>query len=120
LNHQDHDLAFAARVAHEVNRAYCLSLGDTTTTSWEDAPESQRVSCIAGMRFHVQNPMATPRDSHNAWLRTKHAEGWTWGPVKDETTKKHPCMQEYDKLPLAQQVKDHLFKAVARTVLGIG
>src|SRR5438105_262770 len=33
-----------ARAAHEVNRAYCLALGDASQVAWEDAPEWQRSS----------------------------------------------------------------------------
>ena len=33
-----------ARVAHEINRAYCASLGDTSQPAWEDAPEWQQQS----------------------------------------------------------------------------
>ena len=28
-----------AQVAHELNKAYCESLGDNSQPSWEDAPE---------------------------------------------------------------------------------
>lgn len=31
-----------AHVAHEVNRAYCQSLGDNSQPTWEDAPHWQR------------------------------------------------------------------------------
>ena len=42
-----------AKVAHEVNRAYCEALGDTSQLSWEDAPEWQKASARAGVDLHT-------------------------------------------------------------------
>lgn len=101
-----------AKFAHEINRAYCRAIGDDSQPAWEDAPEWQAKSAIAGVEMHQRNPDATPEDSHNSWLEQKMAEGWTWGEVKDVEAKQHPCMTEYDNLPESQKVKDYLFKAV--------
>lgn len=38
-----------ARVVHEVNRAYCEALGDTSQPKWEDAPQWQRDSAMLGV-----------------------------------------------------------------------
>ena len=101
-----------ARIAHEVNRAYCAALGDLSQQKWDDAPEWQRESAINGARFHIKTPDASPADSHNSWLAEKRMDGWRYGPVKNAETKEHPCFVEYDELPLEQRVKDYLFKAV--------
>lgn len=101
-----------ARVAHEVNRAYCQSLGDLSQPAWEDAPDWQRDSALKGVRFHLDNPQATPEDSHGKWLEQKVAEGWVFGPVKDPDTKQHPCMVPYAALPAEQRAKDYLFRGV--------
>lgn len=37
-----------ARVAHEVNKAYCEALGDMSQPVWEEAPEWQRASATSG------------------------------------------------------------------------
>ena len=106
-------IILAARIAHEINRAYCAFLGDGSQEPWDKAPEWQRESIIAGMRAHFANPDMTARDSHNAWCDHKFAEGWRYGPVKDADAKEHPCMVPYRELPSDQRLKDHLFKAVA-------
>ena len=49
-----------ARVAHEVNRAYCQALGDDSQPAWEVAPQWQRDSAINGVTFHIANPGACP------------------------------------------------------------
>lgn len=101
-----------ARLAHEVNRAYCASLGDSTQPAWEDAPDWQRASAIAGVEMHLANPDATPEQSHDAWLEQKAADGWVYGKVKDAEKKEHPCFLPYEKLPPEQKAKDYLFRGV--------
>ena len=53
-----------ARVAHEVNRAYCEALGDFSQPSWEEAERWQRKSAYAGVRLHLNDPEAGPEASH--------------------------------------------------------
>lgn len=106
-----------ARVAHEVNRAYCQSLGDNSQPTWEDAPEWQRESAIKGVVFHVKNPDAGPEASHESWFAQKVADGWIYGEVKDPENKTHPCMVPFSELPKEQQAKDYLFRAVVHALL---
>lgn len=103
-----------ARLAHEVNAAYCRSLNDFSQPPWEQAPEWQRASAIAGVEFHLQNPSSTPADSHQNWMKQKLDDGWTYGPKKDPALKQHPCMLPYIELPADQKAKDILFITVVR------
>lgn len=105
-----------ARVAHEVNRAYCQAIGDSTQPSWDDAPKWQRDSAVDGVLYHLANPGATPKQSHENWLRRKRETGWRHGEQKDPANRLHPCMMPYDELPVAQRVKDSLFMAVVRAL----
>lgn len=101
-----------ARVAHEINRAYCASMGDDSQPAWDDAPEWQRASAMAGVDMHLANPDATPEQSHESWLAQKVADGWAYGEVKDAEQKQHPCCVPYAELPAEQKAKDYLFRAV--------
>lgn len=105
-----------ARVAHEVNRAYCQSIGDNSQPSWEDAPDWQKTSAINGVKFHLENPDATPENSHENWLAEKTAAGWKYGEVKDPGAKTHPCFRPYAELPQEQRSKDYLFRAVVHAL----
>jgi hypothetical protein len=109
MSHSTHDIA---RICHEVNRAYCAALGDTSQPAWDDAPEWQQSSVVAGVIFVASNPDAPASTNHNAWLEQKLNTGWRWGEVKNPDTKEHPCMVPYDDLPVEQRAKDHIFRAI--------
>lgn len=109
----------AAMIAHEANRAYCLTIGDSSQPDWKSAPNWQRDSAVAGAQAINDNPATTPEQSHEGWSAQKVADGWVYGEVKDAAAKTHPCLVPYDQLPEAQKVKDALFGSVVRAVLGI-
>ena len=101
-----------AHTCHEINRAFCNSIGDTSQPKWDDAPDWQKSSAVAGVKFHLDNPDAKPSDSHDSWLKVKLADGWVYGPVKDADKKTHPCIVPYTELAPEQKSKDYLFIAV--------
>lgn len=103
------------RICHEVNRAYCQGLGDDSQPSWDDAPQWQRDSMVAGVRAIVENPTITPEGQHVSWMNDKIKDGWVFGSTKDPVAKTHPCLVAYDNLPREQQIKDRLFQAVVRS-----
>lgn len=104
-----------ARVAHEVNRAYCEALGDHSQPAWEDAPMAQRVSARMGVDLHSMSDFG-PEASHISWMNQKLEDGWVYGPVKDPVTKQHPCIVPFSELPREQQAKDYLFRGVVRAL----
>lgn len=108
----DEAVELIAVTCHEANRAYCAIIGDSSQLPWLDAPEWQRASARVGVRFHMDNPSAGPAGSHESWLAQKTADGWRYGPVKDEAVKEHPCFVPFEELPDLQQMKDHLFTAI--------
>lgn len=109
----------AAKAAHEVNRAYCLALGDNSQLAWGDAPEWQRRSAIEGAKIISLFPDVSPREQHERWMDLKATEGWKYGSVKDVEKKEHPCFLPYGDLPPSQKAKDYLFGAAVRGVLGL-
>lgn len=107
---QKSKIEFCAMLAHEANRVYCISLGDTSQLHWEDAPEWQRQSAREG----VQGVLAgnSPEQSHEAWKAAKMRDGWLWGITKDPERKYHPCIVPYQALPESQKRKDQIFVQV--------
>lgn len=105
-----------ARVAHEVNRAYCQSLGDYSQPVWEEAPQWQRDSAMLGVKLHRENPEASASAAHESWMAQKVADGWTWGPEKNPEKKQHHCIVPFDALPEAQQAKDYIFCGVVHAL----
>lgn len=103
-----------ARICHEANKTYCDTIGDASQEHWEEAEEWQRDSAIKGVQFAVNHPDAPPSYQHDAWMKDKQADGWTFGRTKDAAKKEHPCMVSYDQLPVEQRLKDHLFRAIVK------
>ena len=108
-----------ARVCHEVNRAFCQSIGDYSQPRWDDAPQWQKSSAIDGVNSYIDEAK-TPAQMHQSWYDQKVADGWVYGEVKDANAKTHPCMVPYDELPEQQRTKDHLFIAVVETLSSMG
>lgn len=104
-----------ARVCHEVNRAYCQSLGDHSQPTWEDAPEWQRSSARMGVDLHTMGDFG-PEAYHMSWMKQKVEEGWVYGEVKNPEAKTHPCLVPFDQLPREQQAKDFIFRAVVHSL----
>lgn len=105
-----------AELCHEVNREFCVKIGDTSQTIWANAPDWQKKSAIDGVRYRLEHPYTSPEASHNNWLRGKKDDGWVYGPVKDPVKKEHPCMLPYAELPPEQRAKDFLFVSVVASL----
>lgn len=109
-------LDLVARCCHEANKAICEAAGDFSQKSWDAAEDWQRESAIKGVKFAIENPDAPASSQHDSWMKDKVEAGWVWGEVKDAAKKTHPCLVAYDKLPLADRIKDHVFKAVVKAL----
>jgi hypothetical protein len=105
-----------AQVCNDANAAYSASIGDFTYGPWADTPEAIRQSIRDGVRKHLENPGLTPEQSHEAWLKFKAEQGYTYGPVRDDEAKVHPCMVPYTDLPQAQRSKDFIFRGIVRSM----
>ncbi|XP_050989248.1 ryanodine receptor 2 [Labeo rohita] len=58
---------------------------------------------------------------HELWIIDKIEQGWTYGPVKDESKKVHPCLVEFSKLPDQERIHNlQSSENILRTLLAFG
>ena len=106
-----------AKIAYEINKAYCESHGDFSFIhSWEEVPDWQKSTLLAGVHFHLHHPTAGPEASHESWMKHKLQDGWMYGPVKNPDKKEHPCLVPFTSLPVHQQAKDFLFRQIVHSL----
>ncbi len=43
---------------------------------------------------------------HEVWAAKRIADGWSWGPRRDDHRKQHPCLVPYDDLPESEKSYD--------------
>ena len=101
-----------AQVVHDTHQVYCRHIGDFTQVPWEEAPDWQRNSTIAGVKAVIDSPDISPELLHEKWVQTRLADGWVYAPLKNVARKEHPCLIEYHKLDINQKQKDYMFRAV--------
>jgi len=45
------------------------------------------------------------KNTHEVWAEGRIADGWTYGAVRDDANKKHPCLVPYEEL--SENEKDY-------------
>ena len=56
-------------------------------------------------------------NTHEVWSAQRISQGWTFGPTRDDGSKKHPCLVPYDHLPESEKEYDR--KTAAETLKAI-
>ena len=51
---------------------------------------------------------AIAENAHDIWARARMDEGWTYGPVRDDSLKQHPDLVPYSRLPESEKEYDRL------------
>jgi len=46
------------------------------------------------------------RNAHEVWARERIAQGWRFGPERNDGRKEHPCLVPYEALPDSEKVYD--------------
>jgi hypothetical protein len=44
--------------------------------------------------------------AHDIWAAQRLAQGWTYGPQRDDAAKRHPCLVPYADLPESEKEYD--------------
>ena len=60
-------------------------------------------------------------NTHYNWAAGRLAEGWTYGPVRNDELKQHPCLVPYNELPDNEKEYDRSTSMeTVRFILGKG
>ncbi|MBO7576519.1 MAG: Ryanodine receptor Ryr [Bacteroidales bacterium] len=46
------------------------------------------------------------KNVHDVWSAGRIADGWTWGPKRDDEKKENPCLVPYEELPESEKEYD--------------
>ncbi len=46
------------------------------------------------------------KNTHEVWALTRIKQGWTYGPVRNDELKHHPCLIPYEELPESEKEYD--------------
>lgn len=61
------------------------------------------------------------RNAHDVWARQRLADGWRWGPARDDARKEHPSLVAYDALPESEKELDRqTAMQTLRAILALG
>ena len=56
-------------------------------------------------------------NTHDVWATQRISDGWTYGPKRDDASKKHPCLVQYADLPESEKEYDR--KTAAETLKAV-
>ena len=46
------------------------------------------------------------KNTHDVWAKERMAQGWRFGPERNDSRKEHPSLVPYEELPEAEKVYD--------------
>jgi len=105
-----------ARVVHAAIRTWSTAHGQPEMPDWDMAPDWMKDSTFASIRFVLDNPEADAGAQHVQWMLQRQAQGWIYGPVRDEDEKTHPMLVPFEQLPVMEQKKDDLVAAIVKAL----
>jgi class 3 adenylate cyclase len=87
--------------------------------AYEPAPvDTSGVTLSDGLRDLTE---LLAKNAHDMWAQQRLAEGWTYGPARDDIRKEHPCLVPYEQLPEAEKAYDRLTAMeTVKTLLALG
>ncbi len=61
------------------------------------------------------------RNVHDNWALSRFREGWSYGPMRNDVLKQHPCLVDYDELPENEKEYDRKTALeTLKTILKLG
>jgi hypothetical protein len=60
-------------------------------------------------------------NAHDLWAAQRLAQGWRYGPQRDDAQKLHPCLVPYDQLPDSEKEYDRIAAlGTLKAILSLG
>jgi hypothetical protein len=64
---------------------------------------------------------ALAKNTHEVWAQERMAQGWRFGPARNDQRKEHPSLIPYEQLPEKEKVYDrNTAMETVRAVLALG
>ena len=61
------------------------------------------------------------RNAHEIWAQQRLAEGWKYGPLRNDAVREHPCLVPYDDLPESEKEYDRKMAVeTLKVILALG
>ena len=61
------------------------------------------------------------RNAHEIWAQQRLAEGWKYGPLRNDAVREHPCLVLYDDLPESEKEYDRkMAMETLKVILSLG
>src|SRR5207247_9599106 len=60
---------------------------------------------------------ALAKNAHERWAQQRLAEGWRYGPKRDDDLRLHPCLVPYESLPESEKAYDRTMAVETLRVL---
>jgi hypothetical protein len=76
--------------------------------------DTSGIELSPGLRDLIERLAA---NNHDNWAQQRIAEGWRYGPERDDGAKTHPDLVPYDKLPESEKEYDR--RSVVETLKAI-
>jgi hypothetical protein len=92
---RDSNRAFAYGIADKMRSIGCIVV-PTTLVDLQDS----------ALIFSPDEVESLARAEHDRWCRDRIADGWTFGPVRDDVRKVHPSLVAYDEISEDERDKD--------------
>ena len=99
------------RIMHAMRREIALTFPEENVSvppAWDDpaCTEEMKASSERSALAMLVSPDLSAEEEHDRWWAERKAQGWTYGPIRDNAKKKHPSMKPFKELPLGEQLKD--------------
>lgn len=102
-----------AAAFHTAIRALQIAAGDKPAPPWAQAEDWQRTSTQEAVRSALAGEVVSAKAEHERWMAERLAAGWTYGPTRDDATKKNPNLVPFEELSVAERAKDALLLELA-------